>query len=84
MADKYRVKPLIVEVMGPLDYDNFYEIARWCGGTPTANSLNPGVIIETFDGFKWAELGDYVVNVLENEFYPYKPDVFKKTYEPVT
>ena len=31
-----------------------------------------------------AKLGDYIIKGVNGELYPCKPDIFRKTYEPVT
>lgn len=30
-----------------------------------------------------ANIGDYIITGINGEKYPCKPDIFKKTYEPV-
>ena len=30
-----------------------------------------------------ADVGDYIIKGINGEFYPCKPDIFKKTYEEV-
>lgn len=37
--------------------------------------------IETLEGTMIAEVGDYIIKGVQNEFYPCKPDIFKQTYE---
>jgi hypothetical protein len=39
--------------------------------------------IETLEGILTASPGDWVIKGVNGEFYPCKPDVFEKTYEPV-
>lgn len=87
---KYRKKPIDVEVFqwnGNLDdlvkwarsvvrssYQfNFAHVKGWFG----KNEL----IIRTNKGKMKAAIGDYIIRGIENEFYPVKPDIFKKTYE---
>lgn len=46
-----------------------------------ANEYGPGYFkIKTLEGPMLAAPGDYVIKGLRNEFYPCKPDVFKKKY----
>jgi len=42
-----------------------------------------GIIIPTLEGDMIASTGDYIIKGVNGEFYPCKPDIFKKTYEEV-
>jgi len=42
------------------------------------------VDIETLEGTMHASVGDYIITGVNGEKYPCKPDIFEKTYEPVT
>lgn len=44
---------------------------------------NGGFHIETLEGKMFASIGDYIIKGVNGEFYPCKPDIFKKTYEKV-
>lgn len=39
--------------------------------------------IKTLEGKMDCSVGDYVICGVNGEFYPCKPDIFAKTYEPV-
>jgi hypothetical protein len=41
------------------------------------------MIISTLEGLHWVDLDDWVIRGVAGEFYPCKPDIFEKTYEPV-
>lgn len=41
------------------------------------------LIIRTLEGDHEAKVGDWIIKGIKGEFYPCKPDIFKKTYEPV-
>lgn len=41
------------------------------------------LIIKTLEGDMRAEKGDWIIKGTIGEFYPCKPDIFEKTYEPV-
>ena len=41
------------------------------------------LIIKTLEGDMLASKGDWIVTGVDGEQYPVKPDIFKKTYEPV-
>lgn len=40
--------------------------------------------IETLEGAMKVSDGDWIIKGVNGEFYPCKPDIFKKTYERVT
>ncbi len=40
--------------------------------------------IETLEGTMHANVGDWIITGVHGEQYPCKPDIFEKTYEPVT
>ena len=42
---------------------------------------NKGIFIQTLEGDMLAKFGDYIIKGVNGEFYPCKPDIFKKTYE---
>ena len=41
-------------------------------------------IIHTLEGEMKASPGDWIITGVHGERYPCKPDIFNKTYEPVT
>lgn len=55
------------------------EVAKWCGGTQTDDGLE----IRTLEGVMLADYGDWIIQGVQGEFYPCKPDIFEATYEPV-
>ena len=40
--------------------------------------------IETLEGTMHANSGDWIITGVNGEQYPCKPDIFEKTYEPVS
>ncbi len=40
--------------------------------------------IRTLEGMMRASSGDWIITGVNGEHYPCKPDIFEKTYEPVT
>ena len=40
----------------------------------------PILKIQTLEGIMTCSFGDYVIKGIHGEFYPCKPDIFKKTY----
>lgn len=51
--------------------------------TIDAYQTDKKVIVETLEGPLYAVPGDYIITGVSGEKYPCKPDIFKKTYEPV-
>lgn len=43
----------------------------------------PQILIETKEGTMAAKIGDYIIKGVAGEFYPCKPDIFMRTYEPI-
>ena len=41
------------------------------------------VSIETLEGTMKAKFKDYIIKGVQGELYPCKPDIFRKTYEPI-
>lgn len=78
---KFRKKPVVIEAIKvtPL---NIEEIERFVGGDFGKNDTGDNVIA-TLEGAMKISMGDYVIKGVNGEFYPCKPDIFEKTYEPV-
>ena len=49
-----------------------------------AKILTERTEIETLEGVMVGEAGDYLITGVKGEKYPCKPDIFEKTYEPVS
>lgn len=90
---KYRKKPVVIEAIQWTGL-NLEEIKAFVGGSliydivDTAWEVGKGrphvfMKIKTLEGDMTASEGDYIIKGLRGEFYPCKPDIFKKTYEVV-
>jgi hypothetical protein len=87
---KYRKRPVVIEAT-QLTEENGQEIARWCNGlwcmlkttTGQPGKGFPFLLIPTLEGDMEARPGDFIIEGINGEFYPCKPDIFEKTYEPV-
>lgn len=77
---KFRTKPCEIEAV-QWTGENLTEILRF---TNTQNiDITSGVpVIKTLEGDMVASTGDYIIRGLRGEYYPCKPDVFQKKYEP--
>lgn len=88
---EYRKKPVVIEAVqfnGSSTHAG--HIASWIAGDIDCPD-KIGVIhtrditlldIETLEGTMTATSGDYIIKGVQGEFYPCKPDIFEKTYEP--
>lgn len=79
---KYRKKPAVVEAM-QLTNENLLEVKEWCNGelVPNAETSGYDLYISTLEGIMHADINDYIIQGVEGNFYPCKPDIFEKTYE---
>lgn len=81
---KYRKKPVIVEAV-LWDGCNISELRQFLSDGIfffDEKRVKGGLIVKTLEGENSASIGDYIVKGVDGEFYPCKPDVFEKTYEP--
>ena len=89
---KYRKKPVVIEALIWRGH-NLKEIIAFTGLHESANKWSweeykavvakDGLKIFTLEGAMLANIGDYIIQGVNGEFYPCKPDIFHKTYEPV-
>ena len=75
--------------------DRAIALADWCGGKSymmandgekayeASEVVGPHILIPTLEGNMAARPGDIIIRGVNGEFYPCKPDIFAKTYEPV-
>lgn len=87
---KYRKRPVEIEAFRlGIDY-----IPDWFMDRVTTKDviLRPGPVpaigtitadINTLEGVMRADYGDFIIQGVEGEIYPCKPDIFVKTYEKV-
>lgn len=79
---KYRKKPVVIDA-AQWNGKNIDEICSFTGRTGGELMYDHGrLLIKTLEGDMVAESGDYIIKGVAGEFYPCKPDIFKKTYEP--
>ena len=78
---KYRKKPVVIKALLLEESVESQENAvKWCGGKKGPDG---GVYIDTLEGKMYASTGDYIIEGVNGEFYPCKPDIFDKRYEVV-
>lgn len=85
---KYKKKPVVIEAVQFNGLDDYLKIIEWVkasGPTPAAEEFQyktPIMLIPTLEGTMAANPGDWIIKGVNGEFYPCKPDIFEKTYEP--
>lgn len=88
---KYRKKPVVIEArcfttnneVGSPTMDAIVNWANQGKSKPNAWHNGTNIFIQTLEGEMRADVGDYIIQGLNGEFYPCKPDIFQKTYELV-
>ena len=86
MKKKFRKKPVVIEAVQWLphypapDVHNTEEIKEFCGEKCKLEGKY-GLFIATLEGVMQANPLDWIVKGVNEEFYPVKPNIFKKTYE---
>ena len=74
----YKSKPVEIEAI-EWTGANFPEIKHFC---ETAwLKYGSDLTIPTLEGEMKANIGDFIIKGLAGEFYPCKPEIFKKKYE---
>ena len=97
MVKEYRKKPIVVsavewsgdnieEIAGfcgenNIKVEDIYGnvVGSFCRSHRPGDSWN--LYIKTLEGDMFASVGDYIIEGINGEFYPCKPDIFKNTYE---
>lgn len=94
---KFRKKPVVIEAFqfdGDLmSHNGKYYVPEWAVKAHEErilffDSLTPGespceLFVKTLEGQMHVSYGDYVIQGVNGEIYPCKPDIFEKTYEKV-
>lgn len=93
---KFRKKPVVVEAFqydGDLkDSKGNWYVPQWAitayenkvmfyGREPHPFNSPYELYIETLEGIHHVTVGDYVIQGVNGELYPCKPDIFEQTYE---
>ncbi len=88
---KFRKKPVIINAIqfnGSSTHAN--QIKSWMNGQseePCCDGVHTRDVIylpiETPEGCVRALPNDWIIKGINGEFYPCKPDIFAKTYEPI-
>lgn len=78
---KYRKKPVVIDAI-QWNGRNEIAVSKFIGGNLEMGDET--LFIQTLEGKMEASVGDYIIKGIKGEFYPCKPDIFEKTYEPVS
>lgn len=87
MSAKYRKLPVVIDAV-QFTKDNWMEVIDFIGIAHHNNPSGGGAFvnregcltIKTLEGEMRADPGDWIIKGVAGEFYPCKPDIFKKTY----
>lgn len=90
---KYRKKPIVIEAFQMTEErrnDNS-EWPEWLNAAWNTDfeepgsffSLASGLVINTLEGNHVVSPDDWIIQGIQGELYPYKPDIFEATYEAV-
>jgi hypothetical protein len=77
---KFRKKPVVIEAH-QIDLKHLETLAAWCGGEVFYDADSTWLEITTLEGVMRADEGDWIIQGVQGEFYPCKPDIFAATYE---
>jgi len=83
----YSTLPLVIEAVELVE-ENLDFLTEWAGLeiveiNPDTDVSGYQYLISTLEGVMEAQLGDFIIKGLRGEFYPCKPDVFKKKYAEI-
>lgn len=84
---KYRKKPVVIEAIQFKDGKFVGEAPYWIDDAALGGKLyreGPSIFIVTLEGEMECSSGDWIIQGVQGELYPCKPDIFEQTYEPVT
>lgn len=83
---KYRKKPIVIEAIKYQSELGNNRIVNWLSqqeANITRWLFHDGdITIPTLEGDHKVSDGDWIIRGVNGEFYPCKPDIFEKTYEP--
>lgn len=87
MSFKYRKKPVVIEayqIIDPKD-EQTRPIPNWLIEATIKGVVRPytdgTLVIDTLEGPMRAQIGDWIIQGIQGELYPCKPEIFAATYE---
>lgn len=82
---KYRKRPVVIEAIQWTGY-NTYEVIDFAGKNVATEKFDKDtdtLLVKTLEGTMKANIGDYIIKGIANEFYPCNEKIFYQTYEKV-
>ena len=80
---KFRKKPVVIDAL-QWTGANYVDMEGFLRSPRNGYFMGDGTLrIATVEGVMRASPGDWIICGVAGEFYPCKPDIFEKTYEPV-
>ncbi len=77
----FRKKPVVIQAQ-KFTGGNHLAIIAWITNHKQHAYIKDGcIVINTLEGAMTADVGDYIIKGVKDEFYPCKPDIFHMTYE---
>ena len=88
---KFRKKPIIIEAIKYLGNGDVRggEVPEWMwnafenGTMQATNGIDP-LVIKTLEGDATVSPGDYIIQGVQGELYPCKPEIFAATYDDIS
>jgi uncharacterized pyridoxamine 5'-phosphate oxidase family protein len=83
---KFRKKPVIIDAI-QWTGKNTNDVLHFCNKNTTLAILGENkdfIMIATLEGRIQANINDWIIKGIKEEYYPIKPDIFESTYEQVT
>jgi hypothetical protein len=81
---RFRKKPVVIEAVQWHGESNCQEVFDFLGLDHPEDEMDHGEIhIHTLEGIMSAQPGDWIIQGVQGEHYPCKPDIFAVTYEEV-
>lgn len=92
MSYDYRKKPVVIQavrndgtwkpIIDFLDATGHGRVPLGFRPKVDRNSDDGSLNVHTLEGVMRCDVGDWLINGVQGELYPCKPDVFEQTYEP--
>lgn len=85
----FRKKPVVISAHHWHGGEREADLPQWivratkAGGGVRIDQNSGTLHIDTLEGTMTASPGDWIIQGVNDELYPCKPDIFQKTYEPV-
>lgn len=78
---QYRSKPKMIYAI-QWDGGNEAQVLAFAkGGDAHHNPEFMTISLRTLEGVMTADVGDFIIQGIQGEFYPCKPEIFEKSYE---